>query len=370
MIDTGALPSPETISQTGKNGPSQIIGWGLLGLNLLMLVILLLVMAVIAQPNDSCASKAPPLRANVAVMSVSGDMHIGGAACIAVRSSVSVFKSSENLKIDELPHERVWNLSVNGAQIASAMQPLAQGGEGVALLEFHVPAPENANDPVARVLRSVWVSNQMLSGSYRGDKQAVFSVSAPATDKLQAIAPQSGSVTLRIHYTIILWLGLALLLSFIAGMFWLFKNSGIIRDRESGALSLSLAQMAFWFMLTAAGFLYIWLTTGQWRNVVSNGTLALLGISSVTGLMGTVGKKNGEGEATGNWFAQLLSDTPHASLNTVGLHRVIMVVWTFFLGAIFINQAFFRYEFADFDTALLILSGIVGGVYVGFKKAG
>jgi cation transport ATPase len=51
----------------------------------------------------------------------------------------------------------------------------------------------------------------------------------------------------------------------------------------------------------------------------------------------------------------------------VALHRLQIVVWTVILGVVFFAEIFRSFRLPTFDSNLLILMGISGATYVGFK---
>ncbi len=79
----------------------------------------------------------------------------------------------------------------------------------------------------------------------------------------------------------------AAILVFLA---WLARKTDILRDssgnvRPDGIEPVSLAktQMAFWFILTAAAFAFLWVTTGD-HNTINKTCLVLIGIGATTAL--------------------------------------------------------------------------------------
>jgi hypothetical protein len=83
---------------------------------------------------------------------------------------------------------------------------------------------------------------------------------------------------------VILFLGIILFLV------WLAKTTNILRDssgrvRADGLEPVSLAktQMAFWFIVIACAFAFLWVTSGEY-NTFNSTCLVLLGIGSVTAL--------------------------------------------------------------------------------------
>jgi hypothetical protein len=66
--------------------------------------------------------------------------------------------------------------------------------------------------------------------------------------------------------------------------------------------------------------------------------------------------------ATGNFLKDILSDA-----TGVTLHRFQMLVWTVVLGIVFALQVYRNLAMQDFSPELLVLQGISGGTYLGFK---
>jgi hypothetical protein len=185
----------------------------------------------------------------------------------------------------------------------------------------------------------------------------------------------------------------------------LVRWSGIIRDPGPQQFySLARTQMAFWFFIVIAAYLYIWVITGD-RDTLTSGALALIGISAATGLGAVVAGSNPPSSAQANtqWDAlakerdQLVADLEKqkdtdkearltkvkedlAKLGSQGwlldllseetgvsFHRFQMVVWTLVLGIVFVVAVYQDLAMPDFSTTLLGLVGISGGTYVGGK---
>ena len=186
--------------------------------------------------------------------------------------------------------------------------------------------------------------------------------------------------------------------------------------------SLGLVQMAFWFYLALAAYVYILVSTRQ-IHIPMGSVLGLLGISSTTGLAAIAvdRQKNtaaqnqkdilladqasltarinyltSNNSATGSAeetelrekrarlaeVASRLTQLPPASapaaskgflediLNDgdgVSFHRFQIVIWTIVLGAVFVWAVFRNISMPEFDASLLTLMGISAGTYVGFK---
>lgn len=182
--------------------------------------------------------------------------------------------------------------------------------------------------------------------------------------------------------------------------------------------SLALLQMAFWFCLSLAAYVYICLVTMQ-VHVPMGSVLGLLGISSTTGLAAIfVDKQKGatsahlaaEREALKSRIedltkgtitagsaseaellqkksrlamvealleispAETLPATSKGFLNdilsdgeSVSFHRFQIAVWTIVLGVVFVWSVYRNITMPEFDASLLTLMGISSGTYVGFK---
>ena len=164
----------------------------------------------------------------------------------------------------------------------------------------------------------------------------------------------------------------------------LARQSNLIRDtgtftEPEGArrtYSLSRSQMLLWTFNVLLAFLLIWLKRGQFNQVLSDGSLALLGISTGTAFGGSMIDKNqppvaGQdkvGTSKGFW-RDILSDA-----NGINLHRFQLVLWTVALTVVFWNMSMkilsspdAAVSLPDFDSKLLILMGISGGAYLGLK---
>ena len=192
--------------------------------------------------------------------------------------------------------------------------------------------------------------------------------------------------------------------------------------------SLARTQMAIWFFLVVASFLFIWLVTGAF-DTITGPVLGLIGIGAGTALGAAavdVGKNQGdkneleslEAEETtltndvialdariaagppAVELAQLqqerktkqdrlnliqrripqlklalapkvsegfLNDILTDEANGISFHRFQMFVWTLVLGLLFIYSVWYRLSMPDFGATLLALLGISSGTYLGFK---
>lgn len=227
-------------------------------------------------------------------------------------------------------------------------------------------------------------------------------------------------------YTRYIVIGLVVLLIVLS---WLASRTSLLRVPVSGGVaaaqrpySLGLVQMAWWFYLVVACYLYIWLVTGEY-NTLTEGVLALTGISAATGLGATMvdaqkrqsvelqrnalissqsalqsriteiaaaspaagtpldvelqDKKSQLAKTTADlavlpplpapmpskgFLADLLSDA-----DGIRFHRFQVTVWTVVLGVVFIRLVYQEFTMPQFSAMLLGLMGLSSGTYVGFK---
>ena len=149
-------------------------------------------------------------------------------------------------------------------------------------------------------------------------------------------------------------------------------RTGMLRERNpdpntTGSLppfSLGRVQLAWWLFLTVGGFLFVWLLTGQFENVLNDGALTLLGISGVSGLTARLIEQNLSEPPTvsHSFLKDILSDG-----SSLVLQRVQMFAWTLILGLIFAWTTVWNLAFPVFGQHLLVLAGLVNGTYLGFK---
>jgi hypothetical protein len=188
--------------------------------------------------------------------------------------------------------------------------------------------------------------------------------------------------------------------------------------------SLARTQMAFWFVLIGTAFVGIWLVTGDFRGVVTEQAVWLMGTGSLTALGGKLLESiKQDQQAQANTRAALADErarlqqavstvraaaapdpveernyraalaetearlatldpsppTPgHAprrrfwkdilySGDTVALHRVQIVFWTLTLGTVLVREAWRTLALPQFDAKLLALLGVSEGCYL-FSK--
>jgi len=219
---------------------------------------------------------------------------------------------------------------------------------------------------------------------------------------------------------------LALFVVMIGALLYLAATTDLLRYTLSAPpkrplrspYSLGLAQMAFWFCLSLAAYVYICLVTEQ-VHVPMGSVLGLLGISSTTGLAAIFVDKQ-KGAATANLAAErvaltarikdlasatlaagssaeaellqkknrlalveaLLAQSPPETSpatskgfltdilsdgESFSFHRFQIAVWTIVLGVVFVWSVYRNMTMPEFDASLLTLMGISSSTYLGFK---
>jgi hypothetical protein len=196
---------------------------------------------------------------------------------------------------------------------------------------------------------------------------------------------------------------------------WAGVKSDILRDSQptsfGGATSpagealrrpysLAQTQMAFWYVLVVASFVYLVLVLQTFDKILTDQSLLLLGIGTGTALGASIVEqtksdtlKSGELTtlkkfqnvlaeiksaptpallaqrdelarqlASENFLKDILSD-----VDGVSLHRFQSFVWTLLLGILFLYTVLSQLAFPTFDARTLALLGISGGTYLGFK---
>lgn len=228
---------------------------------------------------------------------------------------------------------------------------------------LNIRAPDDAGAADGKLWRQILGGTPFEGSRYvalgLGDKEGTL----PRTD---AVIVEK--VKLRAYHWPLLVagaLGLALMAAGLIGLGW---DTGLLRDTPPAAatapapFSLARVQFAWWLFLVIGGYLYVWLVTGQFIGVVTTGVLALMGISGISGLAAQVIDPTPNPNASQGFLRDIMSEN-----NTFVLQRVQMAAWTLILGVIFLWTTLTSFSFPNFDPNLLVLAGIVNGVYLGFK---
>jgi hypothetical protein len=271
--------------------------------------------------------------------------------------------------------------------------------------------------------RDQWVKVLTAARETR-DHKVNISVGHPASKE---VFVSELFITFNVYpwYSSLVVAGLLVLLVVLVLLAWktyLLRNVGVTATGVTPPFSLGLVQMAWWFYLVVACYLYIWLITGEY-NTLTEGVLALTGISAATGL-GAVfveaqkrdtlqaqrselsslqtalqariteitaaapaagspldqelqNKKNQLAKANADlavlpapplaaagkgFIIDLLSDA-----DGVKFHRFQIAVWTVVLGIVFVRLAYRDFTMPEFSPLLLGVMGISSGTYLSFK---
>jgi hypothetical protein len=162
---------------------------------------------------------------------------------------------------------------------------------------------------------------------------------------------------------------------------YLCRNTALIRGARTAALpakskpySLARFQMAYWFFLVIAAYLFMWILTGE-LDTITDSILALIGIGAGTALGSALIDSNAnadsavktavtadEGAVTKGFLRDVLDDG-----GGISFHRFQMFVWTLVLGIIFVSSVYIHLAMPEFSATMLGLMGISSGTYLGFK---
>lgn len=133
--------------------------------------------------------------------------------------------------------------------------------------------------------------------------------------------------------------------------------------------SLSISQLAFWTFLIFGSYLIIYGITGDYTNILTQQSLILLGINSVTTVgtslidgQGNEKRKKGSQRVSEGFFYDILSD-----INGVNFHRFQTFIWTLALGLFFVWEVLKNLAMPEFDDTLLTLQGISAATYLGLR---
>jgi hypothetical protein len=160
---------------------------------------------------------------------------------------------------------------------------------------------------------------------------------------------------------------LVIVATIIAFLFLAIRTNLIRIGNDTSPYSLSLTQLAFWSLIIASSFIYIWVITGE-IPALTGSTLVLLSISvATTGGSKLVDIRRDVNTPqnmppSGGFFKDILSDSLGYSV-----HRSQMFLWTAILGFIFASDVITKQKMPQLDTTLLGLMGISSSAYVGLK---
>lgn len=198
-------------------------------------------------------------------------------------------------------------------------------------------------------------------------------------------------------------------LGIIVVLFWAASTSDMLRDSAPESFgdiqigptgstepkrpfSLAQSQMAWWFALVLAAYVFLFLITGDIPALTAQ-TLILMGIGTGTAL-GAKNKTNAKLDRFKSLLAQIASNPVPANVanlreearrlaadlssknfvndiltdvDGISLHRFQSFIWTIALGAVFVIEVVIKRQLPQFDEYTLGILGISAGTYLGFK---
>lgn len=132
--------------------------------------------------------------------------------------------------------------------------------------------------------------------------------------------------------------------------------------------SISRFQLAFWSVLAAEAYLFVWLVSGN-LDTLTESVLVLMGMGSATALGASMIDADPKEKASQqpdrpseSFLTDLLSDA-----DGVCIQRFQMFSWTLILGVIFCASVYETLQMPEFSPNLLALMGISSGTYLAFK---
>jgi len=193
-------------------------------------------------------------------------------------------------------------------------------------------------------------------------KDTSFSVTSTVTDFELEVIPKQ-----QFYAYVILLIAALVFFIHLCRKTSLIRNSapGVPPDKQS--YSLSQFQMAFWFFLVIAAYVFIWLICDE-LDTITDSVLGLIGIGSATAIGAAVIDQNkATVDAATLTTRGFLRDVMSDNTGAISLHRFQMFVWTVVLGLIFVVSVYNGLEMPEFSATLLGLMGISSGTYLGFK---
>lgn len=142
---------------------------------------------------------------------------------------------------------------------------------------------------------------------------------------------------------------------------------------NEGAYSLSLTQMAFWFLLVVASSIYLYTITTLYVPI-SSSVLGIITISTASALAaaGIDLTKRSKAEknnvpAPQRQTHSILGDITNDGSGGLSLQRLQVVVWTALFGFYYCYRVWATVSIPDIDSSMLILMGLTSAAYVGGK---
>lgn len=326
----------------------------------------------------------------------SGLVYLGDRLVVRV-SGLSAWLEAEEKERGDL------RLFLDGVEItdleAEAVQAV-EGSEGESDVRFHLQRDADNRD-----------SWRTLLGPFQTGARAVtVGVGLAGEEEIAG----SSSTRIDLQAVRLGWLKFyAVLLFAFLVLFFTFRWRGrkltdSLRDAQAEGspkpYSLARCQMAWWFFLVIAAYVFLWLVLGD-LDTITGSVLTLMGIGSGTALGAAMIDSNkkateeqAEAEMTASQVRATATATPddqvrlataraklenvqgavkkgtHGFLsdllsdgNGYSFHRFQIFVWTIILGIIFVVSVLHELAMPQFSDTLLALMGISSGTYLGFK---
>lgn len=164
-----------------------------------------------------------------------------------------------------------------------------------------------------------------------------------------------------------LLVGSLFILAVAIGLVKMGKQSALLKDRPGGSssstYSLSRVQMAWWFFIVFASYVWLWIV-GESIPSLSTQALGLLSIGSGTCLAAAsidMNKTPSTITSEGFWL-DLLSDN-----SGITLHRFQLLIFNIVIGFFFLSYVIQNVVMPEFDGNILSLLGLSSATYAGFK---
>lgn len=210
----------------------------------------------------------------------------------------------------------------------------------------------------ARVWRMVMGTNHTRERTVR---VAIGTGSVPTESPTQTT-----TLVLYSTGTLLFALGCVLLVALI--LIVLGLRTGLLRDGDkTTTYSLAYCQMALWFVLVLAAYLFLGILTNQWDGTISGTALVLMGIGAVTpaatATTQAMRQTRAAAQPTVSFWNDVLSDG-----TKLRLHRLQYIVWTVVLAGVFCWKVWNALAMPDFSEQLLWLLGISSGAYITLRE--
>ncbi len=286
-----------------------------------------------------------------------------GQANQAKSSQISVgeaFYLGDNIPCTAISEDQYANVTLRLNGISTAWKPI--GCEpALAKFVFEIHDLSNASE----------TDREILSGHpwrHTEDnfvRELRYAISMNENSGTQILA--SGAAWHRVLSWPRLLLGSVFILAVALGLLKMGKQSALLKDRIGGAssasYSLSRVQMAWWFFIIFASYVWLWIV-GESIPSLTTQALGLLSIGSGTCLAAAsidVNKKPSDARSDGFWL-DLLSDS-----SGITLHRFQLLIFNILIGFFFLSYVIQNVVMPSFDGNILSLLGLSSATYAGFK---